>query len=125
MRELTADEKTFLEELLVNVKEVEKLVWDDTKTDNVKSMILQIGCKANRKLDASESHERVQIKIARHAKARGDAPSPRSQPSLFLTSMYGIAGSGANMCEGRNKASGGVTTTRRVPRSKLQGQFGS
>jgi len=34
-------------------------------------------------------------------------------------------GSGANMCEGRNKASGGVTTTRRVPRSKLQGQFGS
>jgi hypothetical protein len=125
MRELTADEKTFLEELLVNVKEVEKLVWDDTKTDNVKSMILQIGCEANGKRDASESHERVQIKIARHAKARGDAPSPRSQPSLFLTSMYGIAGSGANMCEGRNKASGGVTTTRRVPHSKLQGQFGS
>jgi hypothetical protein len=77
--------------LLVNVKEVEKLVWDDTKTDNVKSMILQIGCEANGKRDASESHERVQIKIARHAKARGDAPSPRSQPSLFLTSMYGIA----------------------------------
>ena len=125
MRELTADEKTFLEELLVNVKEVEKLVWDDTKTDNVKSMILQFGCEANGKRDASESHERVQIKIARHAKARGDAPSPRSQPSLFLTSMYGIAGSGANMCEGRNKASGGVTTTRRVPHSKLQGQFGS
>jgi hypothetical protein len=36
-----------------------------------------------------------------------------------------IKGSGANMCEGRNKASGGVTTTRRVPHSKLQGQFGS
>jgi hypothetical protein len=36
-----------------------------------------------------------------------------------------ITGSGANMCEGRNKASGGVTTTRRVPHSKLQGQFGS
>jgi hypothetical protein len=51
MRELTADEKTFLEELLVNVKEVEKLVWDDTKTDNVKSMILQIGCEANGKRD--------------------------------------------------------------------------
>jgi hypothetical protein len=29
MRELTTDEKTFLEELLANVKEVEKLVWDD------------------------------------------------------------------------------------------------
>jgi hypothetical protein len=49
MRKLTLDEKTFLEELLVNVKEVEKLVWDDTKTDTVKSMILQIGCKANEK----------------------------------------------------------------------------
>ena len=36
-----------------------------------------------------------------------------------------VSGSGANMCEGRNKASGGVTTTRRVPHSKLQGQFGS
>jgi hypothetical protein len=35
------------------------------------------------------------------------------------------SGSGANMCEGRNKASGGVTTTRRVPHSKLQGQFDS
>ena len=91
MRELTADEKTFLEELLVNVKEVEELVSDDTKTDTVQSMILQIGCKANRKLDASESHERAQIKIARHAKARGDTPSPERQPSLFLTSMYGVA----------------------------------
>ena len=39
--------------------------------------------------------------------------------------LGGNAGSGANMCEGRNKASGGVMTTRRVPRSKLQGQFGS
>jgi hypothetical protein len=35
------------------------------------------------------------------------------------------SGSGANMCEGRNKASGGVATTLRVPHSKLQGQFGS
>jgi len=91
MRELTADEKTFLKELLVNVKEVEKLVWDDTKTDIVKSMILQIGYKANGKRDVSESHERARIKIARHAKAQGDEPSPRSQPSLFLTSMYCIA----------------------------------
>ena len=72
MRELTADEKTFLKELLVNVKEVEKLVWDDTKTDIVKSMILQIGYKANGKRDVSESHERARIKIARHAKAQGD-----------------------------------------------------
>jgi hypothetical protein len=91
MRELTTDEKTFLEELLANVKEVEKLVWDDTKTDTVKSMILQIGCKANEKRDASESHERAQIKIARRAKARGDTSSPESQPSLFLTSIYGVA----------------------------------
>ena len=89
MRELTADEKIFLEELLVNVKEVEILVWDDTKTDTVKSMILQIGRKAKEKRDVSEFHEREQIKIARHAKARGDTPSPKSQPSLFLTSMYG------------------------------------
>jgi hypothetical protein len=91
MRELTLDEKTFLEELLVNVKEVEKLVWDDTKTDTVKSMIRQIGYRANGKRDASESHERAQIKIARRAMAAGDTPSPKSQPSLFLTSMYGIA----------------------------------
>jgi hypothetical protein len=91
MRKLTLDEKKFLEELLVKVKEVEKLVWDDTKTDTVKSMILQIGCKANEKKDASESHERAQIKIARQAKARGDTFSPESQPSLFLTSLYGVA----------------------------------
>jgi hypothetical protein len=91
MRQLTVDEKIFLEELLVNVKEVEILVWDDTKTDTVKSMILQIGRKAKEKRDVSEFHEREQIKIARHAKARGDTPSPKSQPSLFLTSMYGIA----------------------------------
>ena len=91
MRELTAEEKTFLEELLANVKEVEKLVWDDTKTDTVQSMIRQIGYKANGKRDASESHERAQIKIARRAMAAGDTPSPKSQPSLFLTSMYGIA----------------------------------
>jgi hypothetical protein len=91
MRELTAEEKTFLEELLANVKEVEKLVWDDTKTDTVQSMIRQIGYKATGKRDASESHERAQIKIARRAMAAGDTPSPKSQPSLFLTSMYGIA----------------------------------
>ena len=90
MRELTG-EKTFLEELLVNVREVEKQVWDETKTDTVKSMILKIGCEANEKRDASESHERTKIKIARPAKARGDTSSPESQPSLFLTSMYGIA----------------------------------
>jgi|ERR1017187_5743800 hypothetical protein len=34
-------------------------------------------------------------------------------------------GSGANMCEGRNKAGGGVKTTPRVLHSRLQGQFGS
>ena len=91
MRELTAARRYFWKELLVNVKEVEKLVWDDTKTDTVQSMIRQIGYKANGKRDASESHERAQIKIARRAMAAGDTPSPKSQPSLFLTSMYGIA----------------------------------
>ena len=44
-----------------------------------------------KKKDASESHERAQIKIARQAKARGDTFSPESQPSLFLTSLYGVA----------------------------------
>src|ERR1017187_4708004 len=37
----------------------------------------------------------------------------------------GFLGSGANMCERRNKASGGVKTTPRVLHSRLQGQFGS
>jgi VWFA-related protein len=36
-----------------------------------------------------------------------------------------LQGSGANMCERRNKASGGVKTTPRVLHSRLQGQFGS
>jgi hypothetical protein len=91
MRELTAGEKKFLQELLVNVNEVEKLVGDDTKTDTVKSMIVQIGCKANGQRDVLESREKAQLKIARHARAAGFPPSPKSQPSLFLTSLYGIA----------------------------------
>ena len=35
-----------------------------------------------------------------------------------------IDGSGANMCEGRYKARGVAKTTRRVPHSRVQGQFG-
>jgi Cu+-exporting ATPase len=34
-------------------------------------------------------------------------------------------GSGANMCGRRSKARGGVKTMRRVPHSRLLGQFGS
>jgi hypothetical protein len=56
---------------------------------------------------------------------------PAEQPSadsLFLPNRLGQsenAGSGANMCEGRNKAIGEVPTTLRVPHSKLQGRIGS
>ena len=36
-----------------------------------------------------------------------------------------LDGSGANLCEGHSKASGGVKTMRRVPHSRLPGQLDS
>jgi hypothetical protein len=43
----------------------------------------------------------------------------------FTGSRHAGEGSGANMRERRSKARGGVKTMRRVPHSKLLGQFGS
>src|ERR1035438_7414549 len=50
---------------------------------------------------------------------------PRAAVGWWPTRRCDLPGSGANICMERSKVDGEVKTMRRVPHSRLQGQFGS